>query len=707
MFITPSWKMFVGFGLVVGWCAMVTAASAAETTAGNTVPTIRFRNPKSTPTTTTSPTCPKKAAATDTHATAPRGGTPSSAARFKTPGEVPKTASRVAPRVLSRNAMTRVPEEDPASASRDASTPIGHRPDTELDVQPTAFKGIQLGKTNLDGLLKAWGKPATESSVTDDTNQAILTLTYPFEPFDRVEANIRRDTKIVTQIVIYLKEPLPTVNVIKQLGLSEVRPVPLPSSVGVLIGQAYPERGVMLRFSPRKKGAAPLVAEIHVEAIHDKYFVLRARYDFQRDYSRDLVDLDYALGLNPMNADAHALKAKVLLETGYYHRAMEDASAAVDMAPTPQHQLIKVRLLTRLGSREKAISLVQQVLASEKRLPPHVQAEGEYLLGQLLATGKSPDYRKAINRYRRAIQLATPLVNDPRFTIRREAKLLLAKANLAVAHSIVAGPWKKRAEVANQWIGRADAVVEGLVRHDQGDAALRLEVWHAKLIADAIQQKPIGPSTMVDAAIQEGRRIIAQSPDPLYQHRIEWKLGELLADAMRVEKLQGRFEQAIRYSELALPLLKENATVRPLSDEERYRLGRFYFLAGSLCALDKKDHQRAVRWFDRAAPLLAGPMPHNLIVNTGVVGEWNISMGVSYWQIGEKQAGLRLTEQGTKLVEQAVRKGIAKQTALAVPYGNLAAMYAKTGHQEKAAHYSDLAKRLRPQQPNEETTRRR
>ncbi len=67
-------------------------------------------------------------------------------------------------------------------------------------------------------------------------------------------------------------------------------------------------------------------------------------------------------------------------------------------------------------------------------------------------------------------------------------------------------------------------------------------------------------------------------------------------------------------------------------------------------------------------------------------------MGVTYWQIGEKDHAIDLTLHGVELVEKAVDAGSLPKKSLAVPYGNLATMYEQLGEKEDAAKYASLAK---------------
>jgi len=67
-------------------------------------------------------------------------------------------------------------------------------------------------------------------------------------------------------------------------------------------------------------------------------------------------------------------------------------------------------------------------------------------------------------------------------------------------------------------------------------------------------------------------------------------------------------------------------------------------------------------------------------------------MGVTYWQVGEKDHAIDLTLNGADLIERAVDAGVLPKKALTVPYGNLAAMYEQLGSKEDSAKYSELSR---------------
>jgi hypothetical protein len=113
---------------------------------------------------------------------------------------------------------------------------------------------------------------------------------------------------------------------------------------------------------------------------------------------------------------------------------------------------------------------------------------------------------------------------------------------------------------------------------------------------------------------------------------------------------------------------------------------------GAVYAVHKLDHKQASQWYDKAEDLLTGPRPVSDLYSPRREGEMLVSMGVTYWQLGEEARALQLTQSGVNLVEMAVEDGVVAKTALAVPYGNLATMYKHVGEATNAAKYAELAR---------------
>ena len=91
------------------------------------------------------------------------------------------------------------------------------------------------------------------------------------------------------------------------------------------------------------------------------------------------------------------------------------------------------------------------------------------------------------------------------------------------------------------------------------------------------------------------------------------------------------------------------------------------------------NHAAAVVWFEKAVPLLGKSPPTEILGDLGGLGETFVSMGVSYWETGNRDKGLALTQHGADLMEAAVKRGTLSKASLAVAYSNLAVMHRQLG----------------------------
>ena len=69
---------------------------------------------------------------------------------------------------------------------------------------------------------------------------------------------------------------------------------------------------------------------------------------------------------------------------------------------------------------------------------------------------------------------------------------------------------------------------------------------------------------------------------------------------------------------------------------------------------------------------------------------------MSYWETGQHDKALKLTEKGTAMIERAADRGDIARSALDVPYANLASMNRQLGDADKANHYEHLAGKNNP-----------
>ena len=113
---------------------------------------------------------------------------------------------------------------------------------------------------------------------------------------DTIDAN-----DIVSGIIIHLKKPMEIGKAAKDLGVTELRPVPIPDENGEILGQAYPERGLLFSLTENLKSLR--ISTILIEPVSAEMFRLRALYDFNHQYKLSLADLELAVQHDPRDAE--------------------------------------------------------------------------------------------------------------------------------------------------------------------------------------------------------------------------------------------------------------------------------------------------------------------------------------------------------------------------------------------------------------------
>ena len=552
-------------------------------------------------------------------------------------------------------------------------------------IRAMRFNHVLVGKTSLSEVLRRWGQPF---KVVRGKHRDIIK--YRTKTFRQVDLTVA--DKTIAEILIHLREPLDPAHTASELSIGDIRPVPVPDEFGRVMGLAYPERGVMFSFRPDDPDT--LVSKIHLEPINPEPFVLRAIYDFDRDFEQDLQDIEIALEMNPDYAKALWARASILEKVGRYQAALDAAEDAVHFDPSDDlYQLTHARLLSINGETNRAEKIVDDVLSRATAHPAH-RAMASLQKGDLIANGPSPGYKDAMEHHLRAIDLAAPLANDREFTSRRLAKQVLVDAHLAVARNISRGKYQRQRQVVPKWLSRSRALVEELVTRDQGDPALRLKVYQHVLGSAADLENPDDPSRVLEDLLAEGRRLVETSNDPMDKSRLEWELGSALAEGVRLERLRGADRSALALADDALVLLQQSAAERQATPSQRYVVGRLYFQIGSLYAVHRGDHAEAVEWYAKATPMLTQDIPVGVQAHPRVHGETFISMGVSYWKQNRRERAIELTEQGAEILQHAVVEGLLPPETLAISYGNLASMHKQLGNGSDARAFAELANSL-------------
>ncbi len=137
-------------------------------------------------------------------------------------------------------------------------------------LEAASFKGVTPGTTTIDEVEKAWGPP---KEIFKQNN--MMMQLYSVEPFERVEVSYRQD--IVSSIVIRFEKPFPVNAIAQQLDMAAITPVLVSNEMGEVLGQVYPERGVLFAFEPSQDNGKPSMKVVHIilEPLNAEPFILR------------------------------------------------------------------------------------------------------------------------------------------------------------------------------------------------------------------------------------------------------------------------------------------------------------------------------------------------------------------------------------------------------------------------------------------------
>ncbi|MFV1965041.1 MAG: hypothetical protein ACC628_06430 [Pirellulaceae bacterium] len=551
------------------------------------------------------------------------------------------------------------------------------------DVRPLSLQDVTPGRTSVDLMLEQMGEPI-------DRRRAGTRTTYSYRtgPFEKVEIDVVED--LVSSITLRLLNAPSAAKTEAELGLDSFSTAMVYDEHGEPLGVAYPERGVTLVFADTQRR----VGHVVVDPILPEPFILRAEQDSSRQYEWQLADLEYAIKVHSASARAYGLRAKRLASLGQHVEALAAIETAIRLAPgNAAYRLTRAGRLFEQQAYREAVLAIEGIL-DEESTPPVVRARAECCLGDMLADGPHQDVHRAMQHHMAAIQLATPLGTDRRVSVRREAKRVLIDAYLAAAKDVAAGDWRRKETTIPKWLEGAEKLAEGMRLHDGGDETLRFLVLRKSVAAYAELGGDVDVEAPIDVALQEAERLLAVSSDALYRTRLRREMAKLMFDAALFERLRVPGETARERVGAAVAAWEAIHTAGNTTPRDEALIGRLYFYMGSTYAAHDQDHQEAVRWYERAIPLLNRTAPDRPSRWFAHHGERLVSMGVSYWQVGTRDEAVKLTRDGLQMMQTASHNGFIQERALAVPYGNLASMYETMGKPEEARKMAVLAAKL-------------
>ncbi len=606
---------------------------------------------------------------------------PVAASDSATSRELPAPTTSPAPTTLSVPALA----SEPFLAFRrqvKSDGPAAPAPEAIAAPEPLSFNQVTPGQTTFAEIETLWGPAA--KTIRDGSTQRLIYRAPGFLQVDLVRTD-GADT--VDSILVHLAEPLSAKTLEEHLQLSDLSPVEITDETGTVLGRGYPERGVLLSY--QTNGDSQRVRDVALEPIRGELYRLRVEKDHRRRYTQNLADLEEAIRLNPQDAKAYWMQAELYVLIGRSQSAWNAITVAVRIAPdNPLYQLTHARLKAPNGALQEALAITRSIAADESA-PSIVRARAEYQLGNLVASGSDPDFQEALNHHLKAIDLASKYLRTSHFEVRRMAKDILVDSHLAVAQDIALGHFQRQSEVVPKWLTRATELAEDFISEDAGDETMRMEIYRTTLAAYSVLEGGFDASIATEEAIHEGQRLIAEAEDRAYQFHVERELSETLYHAAKIEHRCGRLTEAMKYANNAVVLLEGGLDSTEPTRFDQIMRGQLYFFVGSMHALQDEDHSEAVKWYAKALPAfdeidVAG------VVDGSVFGDLFVSMGVSYWETGQRAQAIELTQAGAELMQQGVQSGIVEMAALVVPYGNLSAMHRELGNPDQAKHFATM-----------------
>ncbi len=578
---------------------------------------------------------------------------------------------------------------DVRSVEHVASLPSNKAKSAKVDPDQSRFHGVQAGLTTLDELLTEWGDPATRFYIDGESKlQRGEVLQYDIEPFANVETLV--EDELVQVVRVTLSTPSTIESLVETLSLEDFENVEvIDNESGDMLAVTVPEKGLTMLTESGTAPGASKVTHLVLQTLDSHAFAMRAEQRGPTQCSKNLDDLERSISIDANNAHAHWLKGKTLRLTGQAEDAELAAAEAVRLDPSNHaHLLLWAQCLADLNKHDEAVLKTRKVI--DETASDLVRAEAFHNLGLLAAIGDSSIADKAIGFHNSAITLADKLATSSDDIERRAAKDLLIDAHLAIANRIAERDYPEKTETVAQWIGRASGLAEERISNDGGGLELRLLVAREALGALAELRPALDPKPWIEEAEATARLLRDEVTDPLFLSKIEWDLGVAHQYAVRIEHARGNKQEAIDQGSKAIDALSAGAEPRTSHPMAEQVVGELYFYIGAINAVHFSDHEEAVAWYNKSRPILSKGKPESDFRVDRNQGERFVSMAVSYWEVGEKDLALELTESGAQQMLDAANAGVMPKSNLKVPYGNLRMMYSSLGNKSESSRYTEL-----------------
>lgn len=579
-----------------------------------------------------------------------------------------------------------VPAAEQAAAGE--ATPV---PDTTgaptLAVDPVTFNGICPGKTTRNELrAKMEPKFGLGEAFTREDGAKGYAWALEEGPLERAEATL--DGEIVDSIRIKLSDPLSVDELAAFFEIGDLTSVSILDESGVSIGEVYPECGLIFSLKPGTRSALAVM----IEPLDPEAFVLRAEGEIETDTDLAIVDLKFAVELDPQHLRARRMLLALLCEQGKWQQALVVGTVTEELDPEDLWTRLKnVSVLMALGRYDDARAriLAVKTLPGLEGVAP---AQVERMLGRIDIECGTPDYKAGVKHFENAIRGAMQLRQARSKSIREAARDVLLDANLGMAVAIAKGDWQRKGEVVAKWLAASSKMVDDISPDAAERPLLEIQLCRGALAA-ASGCEEIDPLPWVKRLLVTRDRMSDGLTDAWQRRQIDWEVGLGLSDALTASQKRGEATDLLDNATLTVAYLERGAEARELTDSERASVGDLVFRIGVLHSLQNGDHATAVTWFDKLRTYWDRNSSFTTHGEVGRLGESYVSMAVSYWQVDRREDALELCRRGIDCMVTAVDNRLLDEPALALAYGNLSMMYAEQGEDERSKTYAEMASR--------------
>ncbi|MDR1494013.1 MAG: hypothetical protein LBT05_15025 [Planctomycetaceae bacterium] len=552
-------------------------------------------------------------------------------------------------------------------------------------MQSAAFNGIIPGTSAKSELFEAMGEP-----VKITPNGEYEVWQYAIEGLAAIDVTLKQEK--VFSLMLGFSEPYPAEQIRDQLKeeLRGIRSILIPDDNNNILGQLFPEKGVVFEFTPSEKPGEPslMVTNVAIEPITAIPFVIRGERYLTISNSKAKWDLTIAVQLDRNNHRARWLLAKAFLADGQLAEAQREAIFAVKLNDQDlQYHVTLAEIIGKSGHTKEARQYLDEILPYCDNAP-QVKGLAECLMGDFYRDDvELQDCGTGSKYHTKAIKTLEPLVTSQNLTLRQQAKMIVLRAYLSSVMDISWGNWDGKEKVLKDWLDGAKEIAMDLVIKEKMSRECLLNV--ATTAISAYMGRPESDDFLpyISEAESVAEEIIGQNADDKgLTQKIEKELGLSYSNVEQIYEARKNYKQAMKYGQKAIEYLERG--IRNRNDViELYRLANIYYQMGRIQATGLSNDSGAIRWFTKAIPLFQQVESRLDDYEQPRLGEIYASIGVSYWNVDEKEYALKISEYGIDKLERAVEQKLIPEKILAVPYENLSAMYEKIGRKEEAENY--------------------